>query len=98
MELINIHKDHNRLIKAYMALECAVGTVVESLVVLDRWLYLAEDENITPMLIPVFDKDISPRNIMIFALKGIGAQVNDLNKLHLPDELYQKDWKAIIQN
>eukprot|EP00658_Telonema_sp_P-2_P044641 TRINITY_DN32539_c0_g1_i1.p1 TRINITY_DN32539_c0_g1~~TRINITY_DN32539_c0_g1_i1.p1 ORF type:complete len:201 (+),score=45.27 TRINITY_DN32539_c0_g1_i1:155-757(+) len=61
----------------------ALATVVESLILMDRMLFLADQPGISSVLLPVFDPDISPRNRCIVALRdswwtlGPGAVAED---------------------
>ncbi|XP_030832567.1 protein RRNAD1 isoform X2 [Strongylocentrotus purpuratus] len=52
----------------YHVLRIMMGPIVESLLLLDRVLYLYE-QGIESKLVPVFDADISPRNFVLVAVK-----------------------------
>jgi hypothetical protein len=55
-------------------LRVILGPVVESLILLDRFLYLKEN-GFNPFIYPVFDEHVSPRNLAIVCKKdGNGVQ------------------------
>jgi len=56
-------------VAAYWALRAVLAPVVESLLLLDRALYLTEQGVPSVELMPVFDPAISPRNFAIVATK-----------------------------
>ena len=60
-------------VSAYWALRAVLAPVVESLVLIDRVLYLTEQGIPSVELLPVFDPAISPRNFAIIASKQVGA-------------------------
>ncbi|XP_022936757.1 methyltransferase-like protein 25 isoform X2 [Cucurbita moschata] len=61
------------LIGPYWSLRAALGPVLETCILLDRLLFLQEQgESLEAMLLPIFDPDLSPRNVAIIARK-VGA-------------------------
>lgn len=64
------HERGLQKLQAWIALQHVAGPVIESLILVDRILYLEEqDENVHTALIPLFDACISPRNLAIVAWK-----------------------------
>jgi len=58
---------HTVLVSAHpQALQVCMQGILESLIVIDRLMFLQENR-LTPDVIPVFDEDISPRNLAILA-------------------------------
>lgn len=69
IEAINSYKDSDlTCICGFMALQLLLAPVAESLVMLDRYYYLKE-QNVKAYLIPIFDLELSPRNIAIVGIK-----------------------------
>lgn len=59
------------LIGPYWSLRAALGPVLESLILLDRLLFLQEQESAFEVVIlPIFDPALSPRNLAIIARKS----------------------------
>ncbi|KAL6267653.1 hypothetical protein P5V15_000727 [Pogonomyrmex californicus] len=50
------------------ALRTMLAPLVETVVLLDRFLYLSE-HNLSPILKPIFDARLSPRNFLLFSMK-----------------------------
>ncbi|XP_020283775.1 protein RRNAD1-like isoform X1 [Pseudomyrmex gracilis] len=50
------------------ALRTMLAPLVETVVLLDRFLYLSEN-NLSPILKPIFDARLSPRNFLLFSVK-----------------------------
>jgi hypothetical protein len=49
--------------------------VVESLIVVDRWMFLKEQDEVEDAWVEtVFDYGISPRNLVVVGVKGDGAR------------------------
>jgi len=66
-----LHVEHARDDKAmlaYCTLQVVLAPVLESLIVIDRYLYLTE-RGVTCHVLPVFDAATSPRNLAIIARK-----------------------------
>lgn len=61
--------EKSQIIIPFMAMEYAISRVIESLINLDRYLYLIEKGNIHAAIIPIFDKKDSPRNLAIVGWK-----------------------------
>lgn len=63
------------LVGPYWSLRAALGQLVETYILLDRLLFLQEKGNsIQACLFPIFNPNVSPRNIAIIAQKtGIGS-------------------------
>ncbi|KEH38366.1 protein RRNAD1 isoform X3 [Medicago truncatula] len=58
------------LIGPYWSLRAALGPLLETLILLDRLLFLQEQGNaLEAYLLPIFDPNISPRNVAIIAKK-----------------------------
>ncbi|XP_008444279.2 uncharacterized protein LOC103487650 isoform X3 [Cucumis melo] len=58
------------LIGPYWSLRAALGPVLETCILLDRLLFLQEQGgSLEAILLPVFDPDLSPRNVAIIARK-----------------------------
>ena len=53
----------------YYSLQIMLGPVMESLVVLDRCLYLEQQSGVKTFILPAFNELISPRNLAIIAIK-----------------------------
>eukprot|EP01125_Pyxidicula_operculata_P000710 TRINITY_DN10661_c0_g1_i1.p1 TRINITY_DN10661_c0_g1~~TRINITY_DN10661_c0_g1_i1.p1 ORF type:complete len:134 (-),score=17.43 TRINITY_DN10661_c0_g1_i1:28-429(-) len=53
----------------WFAMECALSRIVESFLVLDRFLYMEEHPNVLSSIIPIFDKKLSPRNLALVSKK-----------------------------
>lgn len=58
-----------------LLLRALLAPVVESFILLDRWLYLKEQQTI-PFLIPLFDEGLSPRNVAVVAFKKEMLEAN----------------------
>ncbi|XP_070768549.1 methyltransferase-like protein 25B [Enoplosus armatus] len=56
----------------YFSLALLLAPVVETLVLLDRMIYLQEN-GVDSQLVPLFDPNISPRNFVLVALKARGS-------------------------
>jgi hypothetical protein len=68
------HEKNNQIelkrIGAFFALRIAVGTLIESLVLLDRYFFLKEQPNVDQVqLLPIFKEAHSPRNMVLIATK-----------------------------
>lgn len=54
----------------FWSLRAALGPLVETYILLDRFLFLQEQGNsLEALLFPLFDPTISPRNVVIVARK-----------------------------
>lgn len=51
------------------ALRMMLAPLVETIVLLDRFLYLSENQ-LCPVLKPIFDARLSPRNFLLFSVKS----------------------------
>ncbi|XP_010537773.1 PREDICTED: methyltransferase-like protein 25 isoform X2 [Tarenaya hassleriana] len=59
------------LIGPYWSIRAALGPVLETLILLDRLMFLQEqDDSIEAVMLPIFDPTISPRNVAIIAKKA----------------------------
>ncbi|XP_012059464.1 PREDICTED: protein RRNAD1-like [Atta cephalotes] len=58
-----------RQIVIFGALRTMIAPLVETVVLLDRFLYLSEN-NLTPILKPVFNPRLSPRNFLLLSMKN----------------------------
>jgi len=58
-------------VAAFYSLRLAFAPLLETIFLLDRWLFLAERlrEEDKVLLAPVFEPDLSPRNIALLAIK-----------------------------
>ena len=65
------------LLHLCFTLRVILGPVIESLILMDRYVYLRE-QGFQPYLFPVFDEHVSPRNIAIICRKW-GHLGNKLN-------------------
>eukprot|EP01113_Clastostelium_recurvatum_P050115 TRINITY_DN9415_c0_g1_i7.p1 TRINITY_DN9415_c0_g1~~TRINITY_DN9415_c0_g1_i7.p1 ORF type:complete len:514 (-),score=130.30 TRINITY_DN9415_c0_g1_i7:234-1580(-) len=63
------HEGDFTKVSALLTLRAVLAPVIESLVLLDRWMFLDEHPHITARLVPVFNEDMSPRNIAVLAWK-----------------------------
>ncbi|XP_070691025.1 methyltransferase-like protein 25B [Pempheris klunzingeri] len=63
-------KQQGRVV-AYFSLVLLMAPVVETLVLLDRMIYLQEN-GVNSQLVPLFDPNFSPRNFVLVALKSHG--------------------------
>lgn len=52
------------------ALRTMLAPLVETVVLLDRFLYLSEN-NLPPTLKPIFDARLSPRNFVLLSVKNV---------------------------
>lgn len=56
------------LIGPYWSIRAALGPVLETLILLDRLMFLQEQgDSIKAVMVPIFDPTISPRNVAIIA-------------------------------
>jgi len=56
------------LIGPYWSIRAALGPVLETLILLDRLMFLQEQgDSIKVVMLPIFDPTISPRNVAIIA-------------------------------
>ncbi|CAN8029720.1 unnamed protein product [Ixodes persulcatus] len=67
-ELESLLREWKRVVLFY-SLRLLLAPVVESLILTDRALYLSE-HGISNCLVPLFDPNLSPRNIVLLAFKG----------------------------
>lgn len=51
------------------ALRTMLAPLVETVVLLDRFLYLSEND-LSPTLKPIFDPRLSPRNFLLYSMKN----------------------------
>lgn len=58
-----------RLIVIFGALRTMLAPLVETVVLLDRFLFLSEN-NLPPILKPIFDARLSPRNFLLLSVKN----------------------------
>ncbi|KNA02978.1 hypothetical protein SOVF_213490 isoform B [Spinacia oleracea] len=58
------------IIGPYWSLRAALGPVFETLILLDRLLFLQEQESVEVFMLPIFDPVLSPRNLAIIAQKS----------------------------
>lgn len=58
------------VIGAYWSLRATLGPVLETLILLDRLLFLQEEgDSVEAFMVPLFNPNISPRNIALIAKK-----------------------------
>ena len=58
------------LIGPYWTLRAALGPVLETLILLDRLLFLQEQgSSVEALILPIFDPALSPRNMALIAKK-----------------------------
>lgn len=58
------------LIGSYWSLRAALGPVLETLILLDRLLFLQEQgSSVEALILPIFDPALSPRNMALIAKK-----------------------------
>lgn len=59
------------LVGPYWTLRAALGPVLETLLLLDRLLFLQEQNNVLSqvVMVPLFDPVLSPRNVALIATK-----------------------------
>lgn len=58
------------LIGPYWSLRAALGPVLETLILLDRLLFLQEQgSSVEALILPIFDPALSPRNMALIAKK-----------------------------
>lgn len=57
-----------RQIVIFGALRTMLAPLVETAVLLDRFLFLSEN-NLSPILKPIFDARLSPRNFLLFSVR-----------------------------
>lgn len=58
------------LIGPYWSLRAALGPVIETIILLDRLLFLQEqDKSLEAFILPIFDPALSPRNVALIANK-----------------------------
>ncbi|XP_038899879.1 protein RRNAD1 isoform X6 [Benincasa hispida] len=71
---------YTELIGPYWSLRAALGPVLETCILLDRLQFLQEQGgSLEAILLPIFDPDLSPRNVAIIARK-VGATVPNRNE------------------
>ncbi|XP_015888360.3 uncharacterized protein LOC107423331 [Ziziphus jujuba] len=69
-EIWNEVEPFSELIGPYWSLRAALGPVLETLILLDRLLFLQEQgSSIEAVILPIFDPALSPRNVAIIAEK-----------------------------
>eukprot|EP01117_Protostelium_nocturnum_P013489 TRINITY_DN5038_c0_g1_i1.p1 TRINITY_DN5038_c0_g1~~TRINITY_DN5038_c0_g1_i1.p1 ORF type:complete len:481 (+),score=176.75 TRINITY_DN5038_c0_g1_i1:51-1493(+) len=59
-----------KLLTAFLAFQMTISSVYETLILLDRYLYLKQHEGAEVALFPLFDSSISPRNVALVSTKG----------------------------
>ncbi|EZA60626.1 Protein RRNAD1 [Ooceraea biroi] len=67
---IRFHLSQWQRIVIFGALRTMLAPLVETAVLLDRFLYLSEN-NLSPTLKPIFDAKLSPRNFLLFSVKSV---------------------------
>ena len=68
-ELLRIESDRPAglaMVRCFWTLRCVLGPLLETLLLVDRWLYLRE-EGFQPEFVPLFDQAQSPRNMALVA-------------------------------
>jgi len=68
-ELLRIESDRPAglaTVRCFWTLRCVLGPLLETLLLVDRWLYLRE-EGFQPEFVPLFDQAQSPRNMALVA-------------------------------
>jgi hypothetical protein len=64
------YREHKKKLSVIWSLMAFAASVVESIVVVDRWLYLREQEFVRDCWVePVFDYAYSPRNLVVVGVK-----------------------------
>ncbi|XP_035543202.1 protein RRNAD1 isoform X6 [Juglans regia] len=78
LERINFHEiwkeaePFTELIGPYWSLRAALGPLLETFLLLDRLLFLQEQgHSVEVMMLPIFDPEVSPRNVAIIARKNL---------------------------
>lgn len=67
---IKFHLNQWEHIVIFGALRTMLAPLVETIVLLDRFLYLSENQ-LSPVLKPIFDARLSPRNFLLYSIKDI---------------------------
>lgn len=68
--LSDIVNSNQGLIGPYWSIRAALGPVLETLLLLDRLLFLQEQDDILEaVMVPIFDPILSPRNMALIAKK-----------------------------
>ncbi|KAL1556087.1 putative methyltransferase-like protein 25 isoform X1 [Salvia divinorum] len=64
-------EEFSELIGPYWTLRAALGPILETLLLLDRLLYLQEQSNVLSeaVMVPLFDPVLSPRNVALIGIK-----------------------------
>lgn len=63
------------MIGPFWSLRVALGQLIETYILLDRLLFLQEQDNlIEAFLLPLFDPALSPRNVAVIAMK-VGSEI-----------------------
>eukprot|EP01132_Coremiostelium_polycephalum_P002009 gene2009-2472_t len=82
-DIYNQYKDHIKKVNIFLLLRGLLAPVLESLIVLDRYIYLKEQNestnsasNIHSYIIPIFNHNLSPRNLVILCLKTNKSTTN----------------------
>lgn len=58
------------LIGPYWSLRAALGPLLETILLLDRLLFLQEQgDSLEVLMLPIFDPTLSPRNVALIARK-----------------------------
>lgn len=65
---VKLHLSEWRRVVIFGALRTMLAPLVETVVLLDRFLYLSEN-HLFPALKPIFDAKLSPRNFLLFSVK-----------------------------
>lgn len=71
-EFLQAYKDHSRgeyQLRVWTALQMVIVPVIESLLLIDRLLYLEESAEVEASIVPLFDAKLSPRNMAVVAIK-----------------------------
>jgi len=69
LEAYKEHTKNGNALMPWLTLQLALAPVLESLVILDRYLFLIEHANVEAEIVPVFDVVTSPRNLALIARK-----------------------------
>eukprot|EP01103_Thecamoeba_quadrilineata_P013578 TRINITY_DN380_c0_g1_i3.p1 TRINITY_DN380_c0_g1~~TRINITY_DN380_c0_g1_i3.p1 ORF type:complete len:373 (+),score=63.11 TRINITY_DN380_c0_g1_i3:491-1609(+) len=78
----------------FWTLRALVGPIVESLLMMDRLMFIGQHESMSGMILPLFDPRLSPRNLVVIGFDRSRALSSDTSN----DQLKREVWSTFAAN
>jgi hypothetical protein len=88
LEAYKEHTKNGNALMPWLTLQLALAPVLESLVILDRYLFLIEHANVEAEIVPVFDVVTSPRNL--------ASTSNQSDEIHITFQFFEGVCDGVI--